>query len=40
MAVSVAIPGIMVSFEAEEDILAPPAGSLEIGRPDAVDSVA
>lgn len=40
VAVAVAVAGIVVALEAEEDVLALPAGRLEVGRPDAVDAVA
>lgn len=40
MAVTVAISRIMVTFKAKQDILTVPATSLEVGRPDAVDSIA
>jgi hypothetical protein len=38
--VAVAIAGVVVALEAEEDILALPARGLEVSRPDAVDAVA
>ena len=40
VAMAVAVAGIVVTFKAEQDVLALPASSLEVGRPDAVDAVA
>ena len=40
VAVAVAITSVVVTLKAEQDVLALPAGSLEVGGPDAVDAVA
>lgn len=37
---TMAVSGIVVSFEAEQDILALPTTGLEVGGPDAVDTIA
>ena len=39
MAMAVSVSRVVVALEAEENVLAAPAGGLEIGRPDAVDAV-
>jgi hypothetical protein len=39
MAVAVAVAGVVVALETEQDVFALPAGRLEVGRPDAVDAV-
>jgi hypothetical protein len=40
VAVAVAVAGVVVALEAEQDVFAFPASRLEVGRPDAVDAVA
>jgi len=40
VAMTVTVSGVVVALEAEQDVFALPASSLEVGRPDAVDTIA